>query len=398
MAIRSLHIILFFFCFLSLQSYGQERDKLEKKRNSLIKDINYTNELLQKNKKRKKITLKQLAIVKEKMTLRQRLIQQLENDLVNLNQKILENQIMIESLKENLSDIKSEYAKLVYYAYKNRNAYDRLMFIFSSENFNQAYRRLKYLRHYNRYRRKQAQHILATQKIVNDKIQELNAARDNKSNILAQRQREKELLADEQKNQKSAVQQLSKKERKLKEELKAKQKLADKLQKQIQKLIAEEIARNKRTKSFELTPEEQLIDDNFASNKSRLPWPIKRGVITERFGEHPHPVLSGINVRNDGVDITTNPGEVVRAVFKGEVRKIFKIQGLNQTCIIRHGKYLTVYSNLDEVFVKLGEKVDNKQTIGIVHTDKEEGVGTFKFQVWRENNKLNPEKWLAGNR
>jgi murein DD-endopeptidase MepM/ murein hydrolase activator NlpD len=139
-----------------------------------------------------------------------------------------------------------------------------------------------------------------------------------------------------------------------------------------------------------------LIDDNFASNKSRLPWPTKRGIITEKFGEHPHPVLRGIYTRNDGVNISTNAGEMVRAIFTGEVRKIFVIKGLNKTCIIRHGKYLTVYSNLDEVFVKVGEKVESKQTIGIVHTDKREGIGTFKFQVWRESTKLDPERWLAG--
>lgn len=381
---------------ISGSTFGQQRGELEQKRRDLIKDINYTNELLQKYRKQKNLTINQLAIIKEKIGLRQKLIYQLENDLDGISQQILENQIMIESLKEDLSDIKDEYARLVYYAYKNQNSYDRLMFIFSSEDFNQAYRRLKYLRHYNRYRRKQAQSINATQTIIKEKIAELKSAREQKSQLLSQRQKESEILSDEKQNQKKAVQNLSQREKKLKEELKAKRALAEQLQSQIQKLIAEEMAKRKKNKNFALTPEQQLIDDNFASNKSRLPWPTKRGIITERFGEHPHPVLSGIVIRNDGVDISTNPGEVVRSVFKGEVRKIFKIPGLNKTCIIRHGKYLTVYSNLDEIFVKVGEKVESKQTIGIVHTDTEEGIGTFKFQVWRENSKLNPEKWLAG--
>ncbi|WP_462280731.1 murein hydrolase activator EnvC family protein [Salinivirga cyanobacteriivorans] len=395
MALKKIFLLIFIFCF-SISLFSQNRDKLEEQRRSLIQEIKYTNQLLEKNKKRKNLTLNQLAIVKQKIDLREKLIYQLENDLNGISQQILENQIMIESLREDLSEIKAEYAQLVYYAYKNRNSYDRLMFIFSSEDFNQAYRRLKYLRHYNQYRRKQAQSIKATQTVIQEKISELKSARNQKSTLLDQRQRETKILGEERSNQKSAVQKLSQREKKLKEELKKKQALAEQLNKQIQELIAEEIARRKRTNNFELTPEQQLIDDNFASNKSRLPWPIKRGVVTEKFGEHPHPVLDGIKVRNDGVDISTNPGEVVRSVFKGEVRKIFKIPGLNKTCIIRHGKYMTVYSNLDEIFVKVGEKVDSKQTIGIVHTNKEEGIGTFKFQVWREFSKLDPEKWLAG--
>lgn len=394
MALR-LYVIFFSLLLVSSISYAQKRNQLEQKRRTLIEEINYTNKLLKKNKRKKSLTLNQLAIVNQKISLRQKLINQIENDLQNISQQILENQIIIESLKDELKSIKEEYAKLVYYAYKNRNSYDRLMFIFSSEDFNQAYRRLKYLRHYNRYRRKQAESIYATQTIIEDKIIELNHARENKQTILARRQEEKEILSDERSNQKTAVNQLSAKERELKEELKKKEKMADQLQNQIQRLIAEEIARSKRSNSFDLTPEEQLIDNDFGSNKSRLPWPVKRGVVTEKFGEHPHPVLKNIKIRNDGVDISTNAGEVVRTIFEGEVRKIFKIQGLNKTCIIRHGKYLTVYSNLDEVFVKVGEKVESKQTIGIVHTNKEEGIGTFKFQVWRENNKLNPEKWLA---
>ncbi len=395
MAINKILTLLFLFT-LTLNLSAQNRDKLEEQRRSLIKEIKYTNELLEKNRKRKNLTINQLAIIKQKIDLREKLIYQLENDLDGISRQILENQIMIESLKEDLSDIKKEYAKLVYYAYKNRNSYDRLMFVFASKDFNQAYRRLKYLRHYNQYRRKQAQSINATQTVIQEKIAELKDARQEKSKLLDQRQRESNILSEEKVNQKQAVTQLSQREKKLKEELNEKQALAEQLNEQIQELIAEEIARRKRTNNFELTPEQQLIDDNFASNKSRLPWPIKRGVVTEKFGEHPHPVLDGIKVRNDGVDISTNPGEVVRSVFKGEVRKIFKIPGLNNTCIIRHGKYMTVYSNLDDIFVKVGEKVDSKQTIGIVHTNREEGIGTFKFQVWREFSKLDPEKWLAG--
>lgn len=398
MAIVRIYVILFFILSFFQVGFAQNRTELEKKRKSIIEDISYTNDLLKKNAQQKQLTVNQLAIINQKIKLRHNLILQLENDIDIINRKILENQIIIESLRGDLEKIKEEYAKLVYYAYKNRSSYDRLMFVFSSKDFNQAYLRLKYLRQYNDYRRQQAASIQATQTIIAEKIDELNDDKNNKEVLLGRRQSERGLLAEEEKNQKVVIQKLSQKEQKLVEELKAKAKLAEKLNDQIQQMIAEEIARSKRKNSFDLTPEEQLLDDNFASNKSRLPWPSKRGIVTEKFGEHPHPVLKGISVRNNGIDISTNPGEVVRSVFSGEVSKVFVIPGLNKTCIIRHGKYLTVYSNLDEVFVKVGEKVDSKQTIGIVHTDKKEGIGTFKFQVWRENQKLNPEHWLAGKR
>jgi septal ring factor EnvC (AmiA/AmiB activator) len=397
MALRFI-ILISLFILTSSFVFSQERSELEKKRRSLIKEIQYTNDLLKQNRQQKNLTLNQLAIINKKVNLRKQLIYQIENDLSSINQQILENQILIESLKNDLEEIKEEYAKLIYYAYKNKSSYDRVMFVFSAEDFNQAYRRLKYLQHYNRYRRKQAESIAATQLIIKEKIAELNNSKTEKTEILANRQKERDILNSEKNNQRKVVQTLSAKEKQLKKDLELKQKLAEELQNQIQKLIAEEIARSKKNDSFALTPEEKLIDDNFASNKTRLPWPIARGVITERFGVHPHPVLKGIKIKNDGVDISTNAGEIVRSVFKGEVRKIFKISGLNKTCIIRHGKYMTVYSNLDEVFVKVGEMVESKQSIGIVHTDKEEGIGTFKFQVWREFEKMNPEEWLAKQR
>lgn len=398
MAVNRIYII-FILIFLFFQfGHAQNRTELEERRKSLIQDISYTNNLLKQNAKQKQLTVNQLSIINQKLKLRQNLIVQLEADMDIINRKILENQIIIESLKGDLEKIKKEYAKLVYYAYKNRSSYDRLMFVFSSKDFNQAYLRLKYLRQYNDYRRQQAASIQATQNIIAEKIEELNQDKNNKEVLLGRRKSEKSLLAEEESNQKSAIQKLSQKEQSLVDELKTKAKLAEKLNDQIQQMIAEEIARSKRQNTFDLTPEEKLLDDNFASNKSRLPWPSKRGIVIERFGEHPHPVLKGISVRNSGIDISTNAGEIVRSVFSGEVSKVFVIPGLNKTCIIRHGKYLTVYSNLDEVFVKVGEQIDGKQTIGIVHTDKKEGIGIFKFQVWRENQKLNPEHWLARKR
>jgi septal ring factor EnvC (AmiA/AmiB activator) len=201
---------------LTLSSTAQTRDVLEEKRRGIIKDISYTNDLLKKNIRKRNLSINQLAIIREKISLRKQLIYQLETDIETINSKILENQIIIESLKGDLEDIKEEYAKLIYYAYKNRSSYDRIMFVFSATDFNQAYRRLKYLRHYNQYRRKQAASIHATQGIIQEKIAELSVDKDKKYNLLKDKKHEANLLADEQSNQKSAVQQLSQKEQELK--------------------------------------------------------------------------------------------------------------------------------------------------------------------------------------
>ena len=389
--------VIIFFVFSCFNLFSQNRSNLELKRKKIFKQIQYTNKLLNQTRKKRTLTVRQVNLINYKINNRQKFIHQLENDLSRINNDILENQITIERLKNTLEKIKLEYSKLIYYAYKNRSSYQKFAFIFSSASFNQAYRRLKYLQNINNYRRKQYESIIVTKNILKEKNLQLIANQKNKTNILNQRHHEKLTLLNEKKLQNNVINHLKLKENKYKSILDKNRKLAKKLQRQIQVLIAKEIKHTKSNSAFKLTPEQELVNVKFGANKLRLPWPTKHGIVTQHFGSHQHPFLKYVKVRNDGVDISTVAGESVRSVFEGEVRKVIYIQGLNKTVIIRHGKYITVYSNLSEVFVKVGDRVSAKQPIGVVHEGKNDGIGSLKFQIWRENQKLDPEKWLSKN-
>ena len=233
---------------------------------------------------------------------------------------------------------------------------------------------------------------------IEKQLSELKTLHSDKENLLSEHRTETDELKREKSDQNVMIQQLDKQKSELKKKLDEQVQLANKLQKEIEKVIAEELKKSKKAdmKVFQLTPEEKKLADNFISNKSKLPWPTERGVITGFFGENPHPVLKGVFIRNDGIDISTTEDSYIRSVFDGDVTRVFVIPGAHKTVIIRHGNYLSVYSNLSEVFVKQGDKVKTKQTIGKIFTDREDGnKSVLQFQIWKENQKLNPQDWLA---
>jgi septal ring factor EnvC (AmiA/AmiB activator) len=280
------------------------------------------------------------------------------------------------------------------------------MFVFSSKDFNQAYKRLKYLEQYNAFRRKQAMEIQAAQDQLTKTLLELENAKKEKESLIDDTKQEAQLLSLEKNVQNKIFTTLKQKEDELKKKLEQ-QKLADeKLLAAINAIIAEEAklsAERNKTKNpksttnvFELTPEEKLISDKFEANQGRLPWPTETGVITDSYGEHEHPVLKGIKVKNDGVTISTSTGAYARSIFDGEVSRVISIPGKNKAVIIRHGEYLTVYANLIYVVVNKGDKVKAKQTIGTVFTDQDEdNKTTVDIQIWKGTTKLNPELWLT---
>jgi murein DD-endopeptidase MepM/ murein hydrolase activator NlpD len=194
-------------------------------------------------------------------------------------------------------------------------------------------------------------------------------------------------LRHEKEQQSEYHQRLQKKERELRDLLRQQRQVEERLQKEIERLIAEEAKR---------AMEKRQLSDNFERNKGKFPWPVSQGVITDRFGEHPHPVMKNIIIRNNGIDITTSPGEQARSIFNGIVSRVFAVPGGNMAVIIRHGQFITVYSNLKEVLVKQGDQVVTSQNIGIIYSDpNEEDKTVLKFQIWKENVKLNPELWIS---
>ncbi len=409
---------LFFFFLLaicSFNSFSQSVDKetLQDKKAKIQKEIKLTSSLLQKAKKEKNQSLNTLKTLNKQIQSRKEIIQALDLEvkmlsvqIVNLKQQIQETQQSIVTQQELLNSLKSEYALMIRHAYFNRNTYDRLAFVFSSHSYNQAFKRLRYLQEYSQFRQKQVEEIKLADQKLNDELLALKrqkalltVAKNEKTQSLDSSQIEVGILDSEQSAQKTLFSSLRKKEKQLKKELQSKQSLAKELDKQIRKIIEEEIrlAKAKASKESDvlsLTPEEQELADNFTSNKGKLPWPVERGVIIERFGVQAHPVLRGIETFNNGVKITTVEGAIVRAVFEGTVSRIIDIPGAGKAVILNHGDYFSVYSNLLEVSVKRGQSVLHKEKIGTVLTKTNTNESITELQIWKGSEKMDPSSWL----
>lgn len=396
-----------FLAGISAGAMGQQtRTQLEQDKKKIEQEIEYTNRLLEQTRQSKQSSLNEVVILNRKIGQRERLIGTINQEIGILERQIIQAQDSIGLLYRDLNSLKDEYAKMIYYAYKNQNLYDRLMFIFSSEDFNQAYQRLKYFQQYNEYRKSQALQIQIKQKRLEIKMEELQKIVDQKAALLTAEERQRMQLTQEREAKNQSVQSLSKKEKDLQKTLKEKEAAARKLDKAIQDIIAEEIrlaseradkygAPLQKSGLFALTPEEKLISDDFMNNRGRLPWPVEQGVITSTFGEHPHPVLKNVKTKNNGIDLMTQEGAEARAVFSGVVTRVMNVPNNNNVVIIRHGEFLSVYSNLDEVYVKIGEKVSVKQKIGKIFTNRQDGKTELHFEVWQSKTLLNPEEWLA---
>jgi septal ring factor EnvC (AmiA/AmiB activator) len=400
-----MRLLLFKYCLLlvlvgtySTTLLAQDRKALEKKRNEISKEIQYKNKLLDETKKGQKTTINQLVILNKKINQRESLIKTLTKEINLLDNKIEETQALINAMQNDLEKLKEEYAQMIYYAYRNRSAYDRMMFVFSSADFNQAYKRLKYFQQYSQYRLTQVELIIKSQQALSKKVEELEAQKEEKRKLIEEENAERGLLSSEKQEQQSVLSTLKEKEKEIKKEI-AKQKAeAEQLNRAIKKVIEEEIRKseeaNKAKKGLTLTPEAQQLSGKFELNKGKLPWPVEKGVITQSFGMHPHPVLKGITINNNGVDINTEEGSAARVLFDGEVTRVLIFPGAGKAIIIRHGEYLTVYSNLEEVYVAKGDKVSLKQKIGKVYTDTEKGKTELHLEIWKGQTTLDPALWL----
>ncbi|HRG51889.1 MAG TPA: peptidoglycan DD-metalloendopeptidase family protein [Bacteroidia bacterium] len=403
----------FFICiflFLTAVCFGQKHTKkeLENRKKQLQKEIDYTNELLAETKKNKKLSLTQLVTLNKKISAREELIATINAEIQVLNRQIKQNNESIGNLQKDLAKLKAEYAKMIYYAYKNRDSYSRLMFIFASTDFEQAILRLKYLQQYSDYRHKQAELIVSTQTNLNSKIRELQVKKSDKGLLLGSQETEKKHLTVEKSEKEQVFTELQDQESKLKKDLEKKKRDAEKLQQAIQRVIERELekaqaeaakanANKPKTQRLVLTPESQQLSTSFANNKGKLPWPVMKGVISEHFGVHAHPLMKDVDINNNGVDITTNNGSLVRAVFEGEVKAVVNMPGAGQFVLIRHGEYFTIYSNLKDIYIKVGDKVKTKENIGSILFDDEDSKTVMHFEVWKGQVKLDPEDWLYKN-
>ena len=401
--ISKIYYIIFALLFLlSVDSIAQTSiSTLKKRKEQNAKDIAYTNTLLKNTLKNKNVSLGQLNLLNQRIKARQALIKSIENEISYMGSQINKTSKEVSSLEKELIKLKEQYAKVILYAYKQKNSYEKLMFLLSSKDFNQAYKRYKYLQQFSEYSRKQGKTIALKKDDLEVKLKELNLAKKEKLVLLSDKTKENNSLAQEKSQQAAVVSKLKKKEKQLRKDLKKQQEYTKKLEKEIQKIIARaaKLAAKKKTGTgkFGLTPEEKVLSASFDKNKGKLPWPTKTGFISEKFGEHRHAVLKHVNVRNDGVNITTDAKSECRSIFNGEVTHILSMPGLNNVVIIRHGEFFSVYSNLSSVIVKKGDSVTAKEKIGVVYTDQEQNQTVLKFQLWKGSTKLNPSLWLYRN-
>lgn len=374
--------------------FCQTRKELEKERVKTMEEIEFTSKVLKRTKRYRKESLNQLIIVKEKINKRNVYIRTLEDEIDLLNKKISDNSWIIASLANDLMKIRGEYEKIIVGSYKKSKNQDHIIYFLSSESYRQAYRRIKYYKQYAEYRKKQAKKIVAIKTILDSKESELKYDREKKKELLSNMRSEKKKLNYEKEEKNKMVVNLRKKERKLRSELRKRERIAKQLKKEIERMLEEERKRGKGI--IKLTPEEKIIAANFSSNKGKLPWPAERGIIIGKFGKHNHPVLKNVKINNNGIDIATIERADIRAIFDGEIRKIVAIKGANNTVLIKHGNFYTVYQNLIEVNVKAGEKVKIKQKIGVVYSEKDsENDSVIHFEIWENNIKMDPEKWIA---
>jgi septal ring factor EnvC (AmiA/AmiB activator) len=388
---------IFFLIVISLLLFpvlsGQTRKELEDQRKKTLEEISYVDNLLKETEKEKTTGLNQLKIIGNKLVLRENVITGMREEINLLTERIDLNSISIEMMESDLVVLRRDYARAIEKSYKARKGNPELGYILSAKDFNQGYKRLKYLQQVTTFRRQETEIILELIDQIRKSKSKLQEDLFNLSDLKNREERQKSLLQQEQDKKKRIVNSLGNKEKQLRKELDEKKRIAQKIESEIARIIEEE--RKKAIKS-DLTPEMKLIGENFADNKGRLPWPVEKGVITSQFGLQKHPVLAYVTENNIGIEITSYDRTAVRSIFKGQVVRVFSISGANMSVIIRHGKYLSVYNNLINVKVKPGDMVETKQEIGQVFCDQENGSkAILKFYIFEEKEKIDPELWIA---
>ena len=408
---------LIFICMTSLiWSQGSQQEKLEERKAQIQKEIRENERLLQTVKKKEKSAVNVVIVQSTKIKLKEKLINTTEKQTKLLGNDMYINQVQINKLKKELVILKENYSEMIVKSYKSRSAESRAMFLLSSENFLQAYKRAQYMKQYTSYRKTQGEEIKTKSDKLTDFNQKLNIQKTAKQKLIAENEKERLSLEKEKKEQLKLVSVIKKDKNKISQEIRKRQQEYRTIDRQINKLIREAIAAANRkaalekakanpsapvskaavsSSKIELTPEAKLIADNFRANRGRLPYPVEKGYISLGYGNQTHPLFNTITVHNSGVEITTDRGASARAVFGGEVTSVIVLSPVNKAVMIQHGDFFTVYQNLSSVNVSKGEKVSIKQSLGKVRTNGETGKTIIKFLILQNTTYNNPEGWLS---
>ncbi len=434
--------------FVTVNLYAQnDKKKMESRKTKLEKEILEMNRQLEQTKMNKSANLNQLVLINKKIDKREELISEIEQEVGNIDNQVKNLNDTIYRITMNLRNLKEEYARIIYSTYRNRSAYNRLMFLFSSHNFNQAYKRLKYLQQYTEYRKSQVISINETQNILAAKKLEFEKRKSSKLILKHSQEEERNSLADEKSQKDEKIKNLTSQEKTLLIRLRNNEIALNKLQAAIEKIVAAEIkkateekarkaaaeaaqrasakreadrkalarsssgakssapvakaealpvvnAAPDRSNSMSASAEDVALSGSFAGNKGRLPSPVDKGSVISSFGEHAHAEYQNIKIKNNGIDMTSVPGAQAKVIFDGEVSSVIFITNLNYVVIVRHGDYLTVYSNLESVTVKKGDKVKTHQSLGTVTTAQGESKSRLHFELWQGTIVQNPASWL----
>ena len=388
-------------------TYAQtnEQRALEAKREQLEKEIGEINRLLFAEKKEKGNVLDQMEALDKKINVRQQLIRVTNQQSNLLNRQINANIRNISKLRDDLKSLREEYATMIQKSYQNKSQQSRLMFLLSSENFFQAFKRMQYMKQYTQYRKEQGEQIM----IKTDELTKLNVdltnQRKEKDQLIATNNRAKAQLMKEMKSQKELLGSIRQNESKYASAIRKKKREARKIDQQIERLIRNAIAASNKkagagkvTKAslnkFILTPEATLVANNFSANKGKLIWPVEKGIKSQGFGVYRDAVYPGIKHQSNGVIITTDEGAMARAIFEGEVIAILSVPGGNKGVQIKHGNYISTYYNLSDLYVKKGDKVTIKAALGKIYTNRSNGQTRLKFYLYQDTSRLNPEEWV----
>ena len=391
MHLRKFSFLFILFYLSNIYIYSQEgsRSSLENERDVTLSKIQEAEKILLETEKSKKLTVGRLNVINKQIKNRQNLIFNLRKDLEVQLDEIQIKRILISSLKRDLKVLNNEYSEMIYYSYKSKSSLDKLTFIFASKNYNQMFRRFNYIFQYSKFRKNQIQEINKVSEELETQEDRLVKVNLKQKSLLKEELNENNKLQKLKNSQRKIISNLRNKERELRKEINQKKIALEKLDRLIREIIRKENALLKSDEDINLLE----ITEGFEMNIGKLDWPVKSGFISNKFGEHPHPVIKSIKVKNDGVDIQTSNTSKVYSVYTGKVSTIAFIPGMNNVIIINHGEYFTLYAKLKNLKVDKGDVVSEGQIIADLVTNKD-GITQLQFQIWKNNIKLDPEKWI----
>jgi len=396
------YILHTFLIFSILSCFSQTKAELQKQQKQLRKEMQQINKLLFNEEKKEKNALEELNYINKKISVRNNLITAMNAESKLLQKEVVKSEKETQILEKKLTNLKENYASMIYKSYISKSQQSRLMFVLSSDNFYQAYKRIAYMKQYAAFRKKQGNDIITQTKIATTLKDSLLIIKKEKDLLVTNKEKEKEEIEEDQKEKKLLILKIKQKESSYKRQLQKKVKEERKITAKIDKIIREEIARANRKKNknstnrktFILSPEAKALASSFERNKGKLPWPIKEGIIARRFGPQRHPLYSGITINGTGLHFATSKESIASSIFNGTILNILVNSEGVKNVLVQHGNFISSYNNLETIYVTKGQKITTGQALGKIFTDKVSGKTTLIFVLYKNTTKLNPASWI----